>query len=150
MDSYPDSAYFLLSGIIEPSELTDAEKADYGYLTALYHSEEGKAMAEDGIILFSLGYYKDHNVTEKLVTTYILAGQYYSWNDDLQMATTMWKGGLDLALEMKDSVMIPIICRGMAENYFSKKEYQNAITSFRQTLEYVSDHSSIYYMTGLS
>ena len=144
----PDSAYFLLSGIVDPSELTDAEKADYGYLTAAYHYDSGKAMAEDGMILFSLGYYKDHNITEKLINTYILTARYYSWNDNPQMATTMWKAGLELALEMKDSTKTSYIYRALGENLFSEKEYQEAIYSFRQSIEYGNYGS--YYMAGLS
>ena len=42
MYTNPDCAYFLLSGIVDPGELTDAEKADYGYLIAGYHSDAGK------------------------------------------------------------------------------------------------------------
>ena len=148
MQTNPDSAYFLLSGITDPSELTDAEKADYGYLTALVHAEEGRAMAEDGIILFTLGYYKDNNVTEKLVTTYALAARYYDWNEDSQMANAMLRGGLDVALELNDSTMIHRIYREIGSGYYGKKEYHNAVTLFRQAIEYGNNDS--YYMAGLS
>jgi len=144
----PDSAYFLLSEIADPSELTDAEKADYGYITAIYHYDFGKAMAEDGIILFSLGYYKEHNITEKLINTYILAAQYYSWNEDSQMVNTMLRGGLEVALELMDSIMIPRIYLEIGNEYYGKKEYRDAITLFRQAIEY-NDIDS-YYMAGLS
>ena len=149
MYTNPDSAYFVLSGIIDPSELSDAEKADYGYLLTLYHNETRKAMAEGGMILFTLGYYKDHNVTEKLVVTYILAAKYYNWNSDPQMSTAMWRGGLDLAMEMKDSVKVSYIYRSFAENYFLKKEYLNAISSCRQAIEYGGDYQ-VYYLAGLN
>ena len=148
ISSNPDSALVLLSSIVDHSELTDAEKADYGYLTALCHAETGKAMTEDGAILFTLGYYKDHNVTEKLVTTYLLAAEYYEWNDDSQMATTMLKGGLDISLEMQDSAMISKIYHTIGYIHYEKKEYQNAISLYRQAIEYGSNNS--YYMAGLS
>ena len=150
MDSYPDSAYFLLSGIIEPSELTDAEKADYGYLTALYHNDMGKAMAEDGMILFTLGYYKDHNVTEKLVATYLLAASYYKWTEDMQMMNTMMRGGLDLSLEIRDSSMISKIYYEIGYTHYIKKEYEDAISLYRQAIEYSIDNYTLYYLAGLS
>jgi len=148
MYTNPDSAYFILSEIADPSELTDAEKANYGYLTALYHARQGKAMAEDGMILFTLGYYKDNNVTEKLVTTYALAAQYYSWNEDSQMANAMLRGGLEIALELKDSTMIPPIYHEIGNEYYVKKEYRDAISFFRKAIEY--DKIESYYMAGLS
>ena len=148
MYTNPDSAYFLLSEIADPSELTDAEKADYGYITAIYHYDSGKAMSEDGIILFSLGYYKEHNITEKLINTYILAAQYYRWNEDSQMTNAMLRGGLDIALELKDSIMIPRIYLEIGNGYYGKKEYRDAITIFRKAIEYNNIDS--YYMAGLS
>ena len=148
MQTNPDSAFFLLSEIADPSELTDAEKADYGYLTAMFHQREGKAMAEDGMILFSLGYYKDNNVMEKLVTTYALAAQYYRWNEDSQMANTMLRGGLEVALELNDSIIIPLICHEIGNGYYGKKEYGDAISFYRKAIEY--DMIESYYMAGLS
>ena len=144
----PDSAFVLLSGIVDPSELTDAEKADYGYLTAGYHADAGKAMTEDGMILFSLGYYKDNNITEKLITTYMLAAEYYMWNKDWQMMNTMLKGGLDVALEMNDSIRISQIYHTIGHRYYANEEYKDAISLFRQAIEY--DKVNSYYMAGLS
>ena len=148
MQTNPDSAYFLLSEIADPSELTDAEKADYGYLTALFHEREGKAMTEDGMILYTLGYYKDHNVMEKLVGAYALAAQYYSWNEDSQMANTMFRGGLEVALELKDSTMIPLLYHLIGNGHYEKNEYRDAISFFRKAIEY--DKIESYYMAGLS
>ncbi|MDR0743466.1 MAG: hypothetical protein LBF05_03810, partial [Tannerella sp.] len=125
------------------------EKADYGYLTALAHSLTNKAMAEDDMIIYTLGYYKDHHVRDKLARTYLLAADYYRWNNDVQMRQTMLRGGLDLSLEMQDSAMIAQFYHAIGHDHYSKKEYREAIEFYRQAIAYQSS-ALLYYVTGLA
>ncbi len=149
VESNPDSASVLLAAIIDPNELSEAEKADCGYLSALTHSSAGKAMAEDGLIIYTLSYYKDHNVTNKLAQTYMLAAGYYKWNNDLQMTATMLNSGLDFSLEMQDSLWIFRFYYAIGNEHYSKKEYEEAILFYRQASNYEND-SDIYYQIGLN
>ncbi len=149
MDTNPDSASVLLSEILNPGELTDAEKADYGYLTALAHFSIDKAMAEDGVIIYTLSYYKDHNVADKLAQTYMLAAEYYGWNNNLQMAVTMLNGGLDFSLEIQDSTWVSRFYRAIGQDYYSKKEYKEAISFFHQAVDY-EENNGVDYQIGLS
>ncbi|MDR2916635.1 MAG: hypothetical protein LBV74_17705 [Tannerella sp.] len=149
MDANPDSASVLLSKIINPGELTDAEKADYGYLTASAHFSTDKAMAEDGMIIYTLSYYKEHNVADKLAQTYMLAAGYYDWNNNLQMAATMLNGGLDFSLEIQDSTWVSRFYRAIGHDRYSKKEYKEAVSFYHKAIDYESD-SDIYYQVGLS
>lgn len=148
VDTHPDSASVLLSAIIDPRELSAAEKADYGYLTALSHLSTGKAMAEDGLIIYTLGYYKDHNMTDKLATAYLLAAEYYKWVDEPPMRRTMLNAGLDLSLESSDSAMVFEFYHTIGADYYAKKEYREAIHFYRQAIAY-KNNSQLHYEIGL-
>lgn len=145
----PDSASILLSEIIDPSVLSDAEKADYGYLTTLVHASTGKAMAEDGLIIYALSYYKEHHVSERLAITYLLAAEYYKWNNNLQMRNTMLNAGLELSQELQDSTLISEYYETIAQDHYERKEYKDAICAYQQAVAY-KNRPHIYYQIGLS
>jgi tetratricopeptide (TPR) repeat protein len=149
VETNPDSALVLLSKIVDPGELSDSEKADYGYLTALSHSSGGKAMAEDGMIIYTLGYYKDHNRIDRLAMVYMLAAGYYKWIEELQMQETMLKGGLDFSLEVQDSSMIFQFYYLLGHDYYLKGGYREAVDLYRQSIVY-KNNARVYYQIGLS
>jgi len=149
IETHPDSVSVLLSSIIYPDKLTDSEKADYGYLTALSHSKTGKAMAEDATILYTLGYYRDYHVEDKLAKTYLLAAEFYRWNDNQPMQMAMLQGGLDFSLEMNDTTMICLFYGEIGQIYYARNEYDEAIRYYHQVEKYMNDLVS-YYRIGIS
>lgn len=145
----PDSALVLLSEIVDPSLLTDAEKADYGYLTAFAHISTDKAMAEDGMVVYALSYYKEHAMTERLAITYLLAAEYYKWNDNQSMRNTMLNAGLELSQELQDSTLLFEYYETIALDHYGRKEYEDAIGAYQQALAY-KNRTHVYYQIGLS
>lgn len=149
VEAYPDSTSLFLAQIIYPDKMTERQKADYGYLTALSHSLSNKAIVEDGIIIYTLGYYKDFNVTDKLAKTYMLASEYYKWNEDHTLQMNMLFEGLDFSLEMKDSSMISRFNYAIGHFHYERKEYDEAIHFFNQTVNFANNPYA-FYMIGLS
>lgn len=144
----PDSAMALLSKIVDPNGLTDREKADYGFLVSWSHVKTGKASSENNLILYSLEYYKDNQVTDKLALTYMSAAYYYLWNNNQQMALAMLQEGLDFCMEIQNSVLISEYHRIIGEIHLSRKEYREAIRSYQQVEKYTNNASMLYF-TGL-
>ena len=148
IDTNPDSASLILSEIIDIQELTDREKADYGYLTALAHSRSDKAISEDNMILNSLEYYKRHHITDKLAETYMLAIYHSNWVDNQQMASEIINEALSFYLSENDSTHIADFYFMLADTYMGEN-HQEAIHGFMESTKY-KENASAYYLIGMS
>ena len=103
---YPDSALTILSVIDFPEKLPDKQKADYGWIEATAHFEKRIDIENDSLILFSLDYYKNNSIIDKLLSSYKLAVVHSFLNKDITTATNLLEEGLQLAKSLNDSISI--------------------------------------------
>lgn len=149
-DTNPDSSLYLLSRIITPGKLSPAHKADYAYLAGKIHYKQRKAMSEDSLILHSLDYYKANDIKEKLPLSYLLAVNYYSWNDNLPMLREIAAEGAGYGIETNDSALVSRIYSALGWEEYESQQYQRAIEAIHEAIKYsCNEDPSHPYIMGI-
>jgi hypothetical protein len=147
----PDSIPIILAQIENPEKIESLEKADYGRLISAYHFLEGKAMADDSLILFSLQYYKTHNITKYLNDTYLLAAMYYQWEEQPDKNHELLNEGLGQSLKTRDSLNIVRFYYSLGQEQYKKKHYLPAINYYKKVISYdKKSEKDLTYEIGLA
>jgi hypothetical protein len=76
----PDSPAMIPEEKINPSALSDADKADYAFRLTAAHQKQGRSLVNDTLILFALDYYKKTD-SPRLPEAYLLAAAQVDWSD---------------------------------------------------------------------
>ena len=147
----PDSIPIILAQIESPEKIESLEKADYGRLIGAYHFLEGKAMADDSLILFSLQYYKTHNITKYLHETYLLAAMYYQWKEQPEKNHELLNEGLSQSLKTHDSLNIIRFYYSLGQEQYKKKHYLPTIDYYKKVISYdKKSEKDLTYEIGLA
>lgn len=152
LDTDPDSASRMLARISDPAKLPDAERADYGYLTALAHARCGQAIAGDSMAVFSLDYYLKNGRTERLPLAYLVAAVHRKWRGDLPAYRRMLREGMRLAEERGDSLLLSEMYNHLrSDAYDNRHDLAEAIAAARQTMRYDTTRTAwMSYLIGLA
>ena len=149
-DSNPDSAFTVLSKIPGPDQLLSEDKADYGNLIGLIHFKQGKAMAEDSLVLYSLDYYKEYAKADKLPLAYFLAANYYRWRDNIPVYKETIREGLTCAKEQKDSLVVFCMYRSYYGVEAERHNYGEALGYLQEGMKYNPfSKASTWYNMGI-
>lgn len=148
---YPDSVANILAKIKDPTKLGDLNKANYYRVNTLFHLLTNKAMADDSLILFSLQYYKKHEILEHLNESYQLAAMYYRWNEDASKYHALLTEGLDFSLKNNDSINSARFYYLLGEMKNNDNDYLNAIHNYKKVILFdQSSKSELSYLIGLA
>ncbi|MCD7936270.1 MAG: hypothetical protein LUG98_05360 [Tannerellaceae bacterium] len=112
----PDSAAYLLLWVHDPETLNPSDKAWYGLLAGLIHYRQGKAMAEDSLIVYALDYYKTtREKEEELSLTYLLAANHYKWREDWNAYEETLDEGIEFGIANGDSILVSFMYSALRE-----------------------------------
>lgn len=147
----PDSIPIILAQIENPGKIVALEKADYGRLISISHFSGGKAMADDSLIIFSLQYYKIHNITKHLNETYLLAAMYYQWKEQSDKNLELLNEGLNLSLKTNDSINVGRFYYLLGQELYRKKDYLPAIDYYKKVISFdKKSEKDLSYEIGLA
>jgi DNA-binding CsgD family transcriptional regulator len=148
---YPDSVASILAKIKDPVKLNNSNKANYYRVNTLFHLLTNKAMVDDSLILFSLQYYKKHEILEHLNETYQLAAMYYRWNENTPQYYALLTDGLDFSLKNNDSINSARFYYLLGEINNKDKDYLGAIYNYKRVVLFdQSSKSDLFYLIGLA
>jgi len=146
----PDSAIKTLNKIDNPEELEGLEKADYWRLKASVNYLSEKAMTEDSLILYSLQYYKNNQIINKLVETYNPAACYLAWGKKVSASILLLKEGIKVAKQNKNNSKVANFYMNIANLEINKNLYSAALLDFKRSLVYSGNKKAeIYYNIGI-
>jgi len=146
---HPDSALILLSMIENPHELKGKTKADYWKIRSLAHYKNYSAMVTDSLILYSLHYYQNNQDTINQIESYLLAGEYFRWNNQLDSAALMMSHGLELSKVVKDSIYTSKFLYRLGAIELSKNRNEEAVEYFKERIKFDKNAHNSYYLAGL-
>lgn len=149
IDVAPDSSLFFLLEIADPEKLNASQKADYGYLISRIHYKQGKAMADDSLVLYTLDYYKENSKTENLAIVYLLAANYYKWRDDMRNFRNTIEEGIEFGIGNGDSVIVAMMYSRYAGMEAQNNNYLHAIELLHNAMKYNMEAPQYIYGTGL-
>lgn len=148
----PDSATSILNKIDAPEDLQGMEKADYWRLKATANFRLDKAMTEDSLILYSLQYYKDYQITNKLIETYELAAIYRAWKKDISASINLLNEGINVAKQNRDSSGVANYYEDIASLQMDKDLFLAALSNYKESLFYRNSNkkkAGTYYSISL-
>lgn len=147
----PDSAAYILAKIKYPERLNMSNRADYYRLSTSYHLLTNKAMVDDSLILLSLQYYKENNISKHLNETYQLVAMYYRWNDNTSQYCTLLTQGLEYSLKVNDSVNSARFYYLLGEVKNKNKNYLGAVSEYRRVVAFDKNaKNDLSYLIGLA
>lgn len=147
--SHTDSAASILDKIAE-NNLSDRQKADFWRLRTTSHILNGKSTVEDSMIVYALGYYKEHDMQEELKETYKLVLNHLSWKGDTVNYNRYMAETEEFAKHAGDSLFSYIVYRSIANHQHKKNDNRSAYRNYVKASEYNDSYSSTLYMAALT
>lgn len=106
LDSNPDSLAFILEREINPSLLSDADKADYGWWLTETLKKQNRSIVNDTLIHFTAQYYEQNN-SPRTIQAYIWAAQQANWLGTMpQKQQEILEKALVIADNQQDTLLV--------------------------------------------
>ncbi|MCC8146835.1 MAG: hypothetical protein LIO93_10470, partial [Bacteroidales bacterium] len=149
VNSNADSAEYILNTITD-SDLSDKQLADYWRLRTKTHTLKGKSTVEDSMIVYSLEFYKKHNIQEELKESYKFTINHFAWKNDSVNYNSYMNEAMQFARQGRDSLFTSNLLRTRANHYYDAKNYKSAIPYYEKASEYNPFLPSNLYMIAIS
>lgn len=106
LESNPDSLAFILERQIDPSLLSDADKADYGWWITQTHKKQNRSIVNDTLIHFTARYYEQHD-SARTFQAYVWAAQQANWSGTKpREQRDLLEKAMEIADRRKDTLMV--------------------------------------------
>jgi hypothetical protein len=131
----PDSVANVLEGKINTATLSGQDKADYWFLLAQTHLQQGRSLINDSLIHFTVEYYKANN-SPYLSFAYRLAAYQINWLGDKNVEQERLSlEALEIAENKTDTIEIIRTYRVLAVFYTKVKEHSKTISAYKKIIE---------------
>lgn len=144
-DTNPDSAWILLRECLFPTELPQAERAEYAYLWAKVSWEIGKITLNDTLLLDAISYYKEQKDTARWIACEYYTAIAHEWRDNYQQSLAHFYEAEKIASLSNDS-MLQHIYDHIGRFALDKWDYNLSREYYRKLLSYPKYKDEAYYM----
>ena len=151
IEARPDSVVRLLEEEIQPSSLSEEEKAAYWYLLTLGHTMQGRSLINDSLINFSVEYYRKQPNPHRLFNACRFAAWQARSDDRYKVRQEqLWLEALSVAEAENNPDYLSEAYSKLLDFYWEEKQFDQVITYSRKWgLLLAEDRAAAWYYSGL-
>ena len=137
METYPDSALYLLQQIPHPDKLHGRQQADYAFLlTQARDKNYLDSLQSDSLIKIAIDYYEDHNDKVKAGKASFYYGTVLSYQDKSTEAMNAYLNAQILLEGTQEYKLQGLLEENIGMLNYNQRMYDASILNFRKTVDY--------------
>lgn len=137
METYPDSALYLLQQIPHPDKLHGRQQADYAFLlTQARDKNYLDSLQSDSLIKIAIDYYEDHNDKVKAGKASFYYGTVLSYQDKSTEAMNAYLNAQILLEGTQEYKLQGLLEENIGMLNYNQRMYDASILNFKKTVDY--------------
>ena len=137
IDTAPDSALHILQHLSPDKYKSDESRALYGLL--MIHALDNKKLPlkSDSSLDFSIEYYKNHKVGDRLAMCYLYKGRFYKYKLQYEKAMSFYLKALDAINDERDFALLGRVNFDMGDIYNVQNDFSLARQKYKTAYGYL-------------